>query len=55
LSLDGRPIVLAAGGTGGHLFPAESLAVVFGRLGLRVILVTDERVGSLAQNFRPRP
>lgn len=46
-----RPIVLAAGGTGGHLFPAESLAVALGRLGLRVILVTDERVGSLAANF----
>jgi len=46
-----RPIVLAAGGTGGHLFPAESLAVVLGRHGARVILVTDERVGSLAQDF----
>lgn len=48
---DGRPIVLAAGGTGGHLFPAEALAVALQRLGRRVVLATDERVGSLAADF----
>ena len=51
MNADRGLIVLAAGGTGGHLFPAESLAVALGRLGQRVILVTDERVGTLAANF----
>jgi UDP-N-acetylglucosamine--N-acetylmuramyl-(pentapeptide) pyrophosphoryl-undecaprenol N-acetylglucosamine transferase len=36
-------ILLAAGGTGGHLFPAESLGVELIRRGLRVRLVTDAR------------
>lgn len=37
------PIVLAAGGTGGHIFPAEALAEVFLKKGERVVLVTDRR------------
>src|SRR5260370_13117327 len=36
-------ILLAAGGTGGHLFPAEALAVELIRRGLRVRLATDSR------------
>ena len=36
-------VLLAAGGTGGHLFPAEALAVVLMKRGFRVRLVTDER------------
>ena len=36
-------ILLAAGGTGGHLFPAEALGSVLMQRGLRVRLVTDER------------
>ncbi len=38
-----QPILLAAGGTGGHLFPAESLAVALARRGFPVELVTDDR------------
>jgi len=36
-------IALAAGGTGGHIFPAEALAEELRALGHRVILITDKR------------
>jgi len=36
-------ILLAAGGTGGHLFPAEALGVELIRRGMRVRLATDSR------------
>ncbi len=36
-------ILLAAGGTGGHLFPAEALGVELMRRGYRVRLATDSR------------
>ena len=36
-------IVVAAGGTGGHLFPAEALAVALTHRGFTVDLATDER------------
>src|SRR3954447_9540159 len=41
-------VLIAAGGTGGHLFPAEALATVLQARGVRVALATDERVGTLA-------
>ena len=37
------PIVLAAGGTGGHMYPAEALARALLGRGRRVALVTDRR------------
>ena len=37
------PVVLAAGGTGGHLFPAEALAGELTARGRKVVLVTDIR------------
>jgi UDP-N-acetylglucosamine--N-acetylmuramyl-(pentapeptide) pyrophosphoryl-undecaprenol N-acetylglucosamine transferase len=45
------PILLAAGGTGGHLFPAESLAAELKRRGLRVELVTDTRALTYGGSF----
>ena len=42
-----RPIVIAAGGTGGHFFPAEALAAELGARGHRVALMTDARSGGL--------
>ncbi|QEX21223.1 UDP-N-acetylglucosamine--N-acetylmuramyl-(pentapeptide) pyrophosphoryl-undecaprenol N-acetylglucosamine transferase [Hypericibacter adhaerens] len=37
------PILLTAGGTGGHMFPAEALAAALLKRGRRVMLVTDKR------------
>lgn len=44
-------ILLAAGGTGGHLFPAEALSHALAAEGLQVALVTDERAVAYAQDF----
>jgi UDP-N-acetylglucosamine--N-acetylmuramyl-(pentapeptide) pyrophosphoryl-undecaprenol N-acetylglucosamine transferase len=41
------PIMIAAGGTGGHFFPAEALASELLRRGRRVALMTDARSGGL--------
>ncbi len=37
------PIVLATGGTGGHVFPAQALARALVARGYRLVLVTDRR------------
>ena len=42
-----RPIMIAAGGTGGHVFPAEALAAALVSRGHRVALMTDARSASL--------
>jgi UDP-N-acetylglucosamine--N-acetylmuramyl-(pentapeptide) pyrophosphoryl-undecaprenol N-acetylglucosamine transferase len=44
-------IFLAAGGTGGHLFPAEALAHELAARGWRVELVTDHRAERYAGKF----
>ena len=38
-----RPVVLAAGGTGGHVFPAQALAMELLARGYRLVLVADSR------------
>ncbi len=38
-----RPILLATGGTGGHVFPAEALAAELVSRGRSLVLVTDDR------------
>ena len=38
-------IVLAAGGTGGHVFPSEALARELKNRGHRLALLTDRRGG----------
>src|SRR5436190_10597016 len=43
--------VVAAGGTGGHLFPAQALAEALIARGWGVVLASDERVAGLAQDF----
>ena len=45
------PIALAAGGTGGHMFPAEALAQELARRGREVLLVTDARGARYADDF----
>jgi UDP-N-acetylglucosamine--N-acetylmuramyl-(pentapeptide) pyrophosphoryl-undecaprenol N-acetylglucosamine transferase len=44
-------ILLTAGGTGGHLFPAEALANALKASGARVALATDERANAYAGSF----
>jgi UDP-N-acetylglucosamine--N-acetylmuramyl-(pentapeptide) pyrophosphoryl-undecaprenol N-acetylglucosamine transferase len=47
-------VVLAAGGTGGHLFPAEALADALARHGVAVDLATDERATRYGREFPAR-
>jgi UDP-N-acetylglucosamine--N-acetylmuramyl-(pentapeptide) pyrophosphoryl-undecaprenol N-acetylglucosamine transferase len=47
-------VLLAAGGTGGHLFPAEALAAALKRRGVVVDLATDERATRYGHDFPAR-
>ncbi len=47
-------VVLAAGGTGGHLFPAQALAEELVARGYVIHLITDERVADYGKSFPAR-
>ncbi|MGO4571157.1 undecaprenyldiphospho-muramoylpentapeptide beta-N-acetylglucosaminyltransferase [Microvirga sp. 2TAF3] len=49
--MTGPLILLTAGGTGGHLFPAEALANALKASGARVALATDKRANAYAGSF----
>jgi UDP-N-acetylglucosamine--N-acetylmuramyl-(pentapeptide) pyrophosphoryl-undecaprenol N-acetylglucosamine transferase len=44
-------VVLAAGGTGGHMFPAEALAGALIARGVRVTLLTDQRGQAFSESL----
>ncbi len=44
-------VILAAGGTGGHMFPAEALAGALIARGIRVALLTDQRGHAFGENL----
>jgi UDP-N-acetylglucosamine--N-acetylmuramyl-(pentapeptide) pyrophosphoryl-undecaprenol N-acetylglucosamine transferase len=47
-------VVVAAGGTGGHLFPAQALSTVLASRGITVDLATDERATRYGGDFPAR-
>ena len=50
-----RPILLATGGTGGHVFPAEALAAALVARGALLELVTDPRGGTWQGTLAQHP
>ncbi len=53
--MSGQLIYLAAGGTGGHVFPAEALAAELLKRGHRVAFVTDPRGSGFGQGMADIP
>jgi UDP-N-acetylglucosamine--N-acetylmuramyl-(pentapeptide) pyrophosphoryl-undecaprenol N-acetylglucosamine transferase len=45
-TMRGQLVVLATGGTGGHMFPAEALAAELKGRGLKLAVITDRRGGA---------
>ena len=44
-------VMVAAGGTGGHLFPAEALSAALARRGIETALATDNRAAKFGEHF----
>ncbi len=53
--MSARRIILAAGGTGGHMFPAQALAEELDKRDWKVALITDDRGLRLAGHFPADP
>lgn len=51
MASSGRLAVVAAGGTGGHLFPAEATARALAARGWRIVLATDARGANFSKDF----
>ena len=51
---DMASVLVAAGGTGGHLFPAEALAAALAKRGIAVHLATDRRAARFGGAFADR-
>jgi UDP-N-acetylglucosamine--N-acetylmuramyl-(pentapeptide) pyrophosphoryl-undecaprenol N-acetylglucosamine transferase len=51
MTTDAPYLIIAAGGTGGHMFPAQALAEAMVRRGWRVVLSTDARGARYAGGF----
>ena len=49
--MTGKLLLIAAGGTGGHMFPAQALAEAMLARGWRVTLSTDDRGARYAGGF----
>ncbi|MGQ3039798.1 MAG: undecaprenyldiphospho-muramoylpentapeptide beta-N-acetylglucosaminyltransferase [Brevundimonas sp.] len=49
--MNSKVCVVAAGGTGGHMFPAEALSRELSARGWRIVLATDRRGEAYAHNF----
>ncbi len=44
--------MVAAGGAGGHLFPAEALSAALSKRGIAAVLATDNRAAKFGEHFK---